>query len=370
MSTLNGWRAGNEQATVKENILFGCEFDEARYRRVLSVCALEPDLEQLPAGDGTQIGERGITLSGGQKQRLSVARACYSDCDVVFLDDPLSAVDAHVGHHIFRHCIDDFLKERTVIMSCHQLQYVAGADQIVLIEDSTVLENWSGKYDELLRADLRLSRLMREHGASADMREEPDPAAAPAPAAEEGAPALAAAAGGDSGAPAAKKKPAGKTMTTEERQTGRVALSIYTSYAKVFGCCAFCLVFVWFSAGQCSQVLTDWWMGRWSSSPLDPSVNETWVLGFTHRCDAAPPANATAAPPVVADPSCWTDRSIMLYYITVWGVLSLMQALFAPIKALTIRWNGLRASRRMHERMLNSLLHAPTRFFDITPVGR
>ena len=72
-------------------------------------------------------------------------------------------------------------------------------------------------------------------------------------------------------------------MTTEERQTGRVALEIYTSYAKVFGCCAFCLVFVWFSAGQCSQVLTDWWMGRWSSSPLDPSVNETWVLGFTHE---------------------------------------------------------------------------------------
>ena len=94
------------------------------------------------------------------------------------------------------------------------------------------------------------------------------------------------------------------------------------------------------------------------------------MLGFTHRCDAAPLANATATPPVVADPSCWTDRSIMLYYITVWGVLSLMQALFAPIKALTIRWNGLRASRRMHERMLSSLLRAPTKFFDITPVGR
>ena len=74
---------------------------DAEYQRVVRACALEPDIAVLPAGDATEIGERGINLSGGQKQRMSLARAAYQDADIYLLDDPLSAVDAHVGKHIF-----------------------------------------------------------------------------------------------------------------------------------------------------------------------------------------------------------------------------------------------------------------------------
>src|SRR6202012_4411210 len=94
-----------QNATVKNNIVFGQHFDQDWYDQVIDACALRPDLEMLPAGDMTEIGERGITVSGGQKQRLNIARAIYFDSDIVLLDDPLSAVDAHVGRHIMENAI-------------------------------------------------------------------------------------------------------------------------------------------------------------------------------------------------------------------------------------------------------------------------
>lgn len=90
-----------QNATLKNNILFGSELDEAKYQGILDACALRTDLNILPAGDSTEIGEKGINLSGGQKQRVSLSRAVYADADTYMLDDPLSAVDAHVGKHIF-----------------------------------------------------------------------------------------------------------------------------------------------------------------------------------------------------------------------------------------------------------------------------
>jgi len=91
--------------TLRNNILFGKEYNEGFYNQVLTACALKPDIEILPAGDQTEIGEKGINLSGGQKQRISLARAVYSQADIYILDDPLSAVDAHVGKHIFESVI-------------------------------------------------------------------------------------------------------------------------------------------------------------------------------------------------------------------------------------------------------------------------
>ncbi len=90
-----------QNATLKDNILFGNELDEIKYRGVIEACALATDFKILPAGDRTEIGEKGINLSGGQKQRVSLARAVYNDSDIYLFDDPLSAVDAHVGKHIF-----------------------------------------------------------------------------------------------------------------------------------------------------------------------------------------------------------------------------------------------------------------------------
>ncbi|GIQ82626.1 hypothetical protein KIPB_003794, partial [Kipferlia bialata] len=110
--------------TIKNNILFGKPFDADRYAATIEMCALGPDLDLCPAGDRTEIGERGVTLSGGQKQRIALARAVYSDSDVYLLDDPLSAVDAHVGRVLFNQAIAHLMESgKTVVLVTHQTQY-------------------------------------------------------------------------------------------------------------------------------------------------------------------------------------------------------------------------------------------------------
>jgi ABC-type bacteriocin/lantibiotic exporter with double-glycine peptidase domain len=110
--------------TLKDNITFGSEFDLKQYQKVIKVCALTRDIELMPDGDRTEIGERGINLSGGQRQRISLARCVYKLADIVFLDDPLSAVDQQVGKHIFSQCIKEYFKEKTVLFVTHQLQVI------------------------------------------------------------------------------------------------------------------------------------------------------------------------------------------------------------------------------------------------------
>ncbi|XP_078661499.1 ATP-binding cassette sub-family C member 5-like [Branchiostoma floridae x Branchiostoma belcheri] len=151
-----------QNATVRDNILLGKPFDANRYEMTVQACCLKQDFEQLPGGDMTEIGERGINLSGGQKQRISLARALYADRDIYLLDDPLSAVDAHVGEHIFRHYIKETLRSKTVILVTHQLQYLSECDEVVLLKDGRVagqgphrrLVTMNAEYAEMIRSYL------------------------------------------------------------------------------------------------------------------------------------------------------------------------------------------------------------------------
>lgn len=126
-----------QQATLRDNVLFGLPFDKKRYDQVLYACALESDLKLLPFGDMTEIGEKGVNLSGGQQQRVSLARAAYSYSDVILLDDPLSAVDAHVGEHIFRELVVGFLSDRTRLLVSHNLALtLPSADKVLCLDAS------------------------------------------------------------------------------------------------------------------------------------------------------------------------------------------------------------------------------------------
>lgn len=125
--------------TLRDNIVFHAEYDPARYASVLHACALVEDIAQLPAGDMTEIGEKGVNLSGGQKARVCLARACYSSAPLVLLDDPLSAVDHAVGEHIFAHAVCGLLAARAVVLVTHHPHFVAQCDHAFEITSGRVV---------------------------------------------------------------------------------------------------------------------------------------------------------------------------------------------------------------------------------------
>lgn len=140
-------------STVRDNILFGEEFDKTKYKNVVKVCALEKDFEQLPNGDRTLITEKGVSLSGGQRARINLARAVYRDADVYLMDDPLSAVDTHVGKHLFQQCIVRYLKDKTRILTTHQLQFLKQADLVVIMNNGQIQK--VGTFSELSENELQ-----------------------------------------------------------------------------------------------------------------------------------------------------------------------------------------------------------------------
>ena len=127
--------------TLRENIVFGSKFDVQKYNKVIEVCDLEKDISSFTKRDLTEIGQRGVILSGGQRARVSLARAIYSDADIYLLDDPLSAVDAKVGKHLFDRCIKEFLHGRMRILVTHQLQFLKETDSIVIIRSGSVVSH-------------------------------------------------------------------------------------------------------------------------------------------------------------------------------------------------------------------------------------
>lgn len=152
-----------QNATLQDNVLFGKPLDKKKYDAVIEACALKPDFDMLPAGDQTEIGEKGINLSGGQKQRVSLARAVYANADVYFLDDPLSAVDSHVGKHIFEKVIgpDGLLRDKTRVLVTHGITYLPQADKIIVLKDGEVSE--IGTYQELLDKKGDFSDFLMQH---------------------------------------------------------------------------------------------------------------------------------------------------------------------------------------------------------------
>ncbi|KAG4075521.1 hypothetical protein HA402_003346 [Bradysia odoriphaga] len=124
--------------TVRSNIVFVDDFDEQRYNKVVEVCALERDFRLLPQGDATIVGERGSLLSGGQRARVNLARAIYRQSDIYLLDDPLSAVDTHVGKHIFEKCVKEFLADKICVLVTHQLQYLKDEQNLVLLNGGRI----------------------------------------------------------------------------------------------------------------------------------------------------------------------------------------------------------------------------------------
>ncbi|KAK9869796.1 hypothetical protein WA026_003528 [Henosepilachna vigintioctopunctata] len=163
------------KGSIRQNILFGQVMDYTKYKEVVKVCALEKDFDTFPFRDLSLIGEKGVTLSGGQKARISLARAVYRDADLYLLDDPLSAVDTHVGKQLYEQCISRYLSEKCVVLVTHQLQYLSNMDTIYIMENGRILQ--TGTYQELQNSNSSFIRFLShniEHDGGEDSFSERD----------------------------------------------------------------------------------------------------------------------------------------------------------------------------------------------------
>ncbi|KMT03936.1 hypothetical protein BVRB_8g187450 [Beta vulgaris subsp. vulgaris] len=320
-------------ATVRDNILFGSVFEPTRYERAIDVTALKHDLELLSGGDLTEIGERGVNISGGQKQRVSMARAVYSDSDVYIFDDPLSALDAHVGRQVFEKCIKDELRGKTRVLVTNQLHFLSQVDRIILVHDGLIKEE--GTFEELSENGIMFQKLMENAGKMEEYTEENhdlesnDEKALKA--VENGnlvdKP-------GDKTEPKKPKESKSVLIKQEERETGVVSWNVLMRYKNALG--GTWVVIILLMCYILTEVL------RVSSS--------TWL-------------------------SAWTDQSSPDKYGSgtynlVYALLSFGQVLITLFNSYWLITSSLYAAKRLHDAMLNSILRAPMVFFQTNPLGR
>ena len=140
-----------QNKTIRDNILFGLPLNEVKYNRIIEIWQLGSDLEMLPGGDLTEIGEKGINLSGGQKARVSLARAVYADKDIVLMDDPISALDSNVKKQVFEQVLLGELKNKTRVLVTHAVDFIDRADRIIIMEGGRIKH--IGTYDDLQHSD-------------------------------------------------------------------------------------------------------------------------------------------------------------------------------------------------------------------------
>ncbi|XP_055866421.1 multidrug resistance-associated protein 1-like isoform X2 [Biomphalaria glabrata] len=364
-----------QNATLKDNILFGKEEDPDVYDKVLEACALKPDLEILPGADLTEIGEKGINLSGGQKQRVSMARAVYSDADIYLLDDPLSAVDSHVGKHIFQNVISSktgMLKNKTRVLVTHGIHWLPQVDNIVVMTDGRISE--VGTYEQLLSHDGDFAKFLKTYLTQETEDEEDDPeiAAIKAKILEKVETVVSSVTSGDERTKSDKgltrqmsrqittsmkeketkedpknaptKSKAGTDLTQEEKsETGKVKYSVFLVYFKAIGLWATLFFFSFFAGYQAANVYSSIWLSDWTAD----SVLNNRSLSNTSE---------------------YSNRNDM--YLGVYGALGAGQALLILLYSIIASIRMVRAAGTLHNHMLANVLRSPMSFFDTTPSGR
>ncbi|KAK2885071.1 ATP-binding cassette sub-family C member 3 isoform X2 [Channa argus] len=367
-----------QNATLRDNILFGKPYNEQKYRCVLETCALTPDLEVLPGGDLTEIGEKGINLSGGQRQRVSLARALYSDTDIYLLDDPLSAVDAHVAKHIFDKLIgpEGVLKGKTRILVTHGISFLPQVDNIMVMVEGRVSE--MGSYQELLKQNGAFAEFLRnyslediieEEEASEDLIEDeelyPEDALSNHTDMVDNEPVINEAkrnfirqisiisAEGENlrsrsvrkhscsqrkhSEPQEKKKPqeVEKLIQAETSETGRVKTKVYLEYAKAVGPLLSVVICFLYGCQSAAAIGANIWLSQWTN---DASTNQT--------------------------------QENVNMRVGVYAALGIAQGILVMISSFTLAMGNISAARKLHHNLLTNKLHTPQSFFDTTPIGR
>ncbi|GAB0095977.1 multidrug resistance-associated protein 1 [Sergentomyia squamirostris] len=343
-----------QNATLQDNILFGIKMNKEFYDKVIEACALKSDIEMLPGGDQTEIGEKGINLSGGQKQRVSLARAVYNNADIYLLDDPLSAVDAHVGKHIFDNVIGPkgLLAGKTRLLVTHGISYLPHMDEILVISNGEITE--SGSYKELLAQKGAFSEFLVQHlqemAEDVDLEEIKDVLEAQPEGRQLFERAVSirssiSSRGSKKGSMRKRTSNLEKEGTVvpkvgtvliekEESATGKVSWDVYIKYFKGIG----------------------WWMTFWAllmnllNQGFTAGAN-LWLARWAEDTEAHLPANRDM-------------------YLGVYGAMGGGQAITLFISTVALAVGCLKAAKSLHHKLLSHTLRLPMSFFDTTPLGR
>ncbi|XP_064477247.1 multidrug resistance-associated protein 1-like [Ornithodoros turicata] len=319
--------------TIRQNILFTKHYSHSLYNRVLDACCLRPDLQTIPGGEMTEIGEKGVNLSGGQKQRISLARAVYQDKDIYLLDDPLSAVDSHVGGSIFDDVIGPkgLLRRKTRILVTNSLSVLSEVDVVVYLQGGRIVE--SGTYKALIKSGKHFAEFVKEHvnfteGETSE---------------EESSSVLRHRTISEYRLDSSKSESqhidephSGFQLLQEETvQTGSVKIGVYMTYLKNVGLQLIVATLVGFAASRAFDIGANLWLSEWNKDARVPEDNR--YPGFR---------------------------------LGIYAVLGFCQGIFSFIGTAALANGTVRAARRLHDRMLGAVVRAPMSFFDTTPLGR
>ncbi|XP_062521920.1 ATP-binding cassette sub-family C member 3-like isoform X2 [Corticium candelabrum] len=343
-----------QNATVQDNVLFGNELNQEWYEQVLEACALNPDLELLPAGDMTEIGEKGINLSGGQKQRVALARAVYSYADIYLLDDPLSAVDAHVGEHIFNKVIGPtgILRNKARILVTHGVSFLPQVDQILVMTNGYISE--TGTYNELLQQDGAFADFLKTHTGVGSNNNKLQESIEKEKCNESKSyqKNVVKQINDDDWQDERKKNTSttckektasrrgSRIIREEETETGMVKLGVYAVYAKSIGVIVSICIVLGHVGVYGFSVGASIWLSDWSDA-------EAAALKQNHSL-----LHSTS------------------FYLGIYSSFCVGLSIMMFVSVLAVAYGTLNAARLLHKHLLKQVLRCPMSFFDTTPIGR
>ncbi|XP_015127765.1 multidrug resistance-associated protein 4 [Diachasma alloeum] len=355
--------------SVRNNILFGQPYDEARYRQVVRACALTKDFIQLPQGDRTLVGERGTSLSGGQRARINLARAVYQKADIYLFDDPLSAVDAHVGRSLFEECFMEYLADKTRILVTHQVQHLKDIDFIVMLNHGVVEKQ--GSSEDFGQDDFAILHVDDEvEQEEKEMKED---------------------AFGNGKGPSIPQVSYYSRVDKEEKEEvepketeelmgkGKISKSLFWNYFKSSG--SYFLLFMFFVfllLGQLGSSGSDYWVAYWTRQ-VDLQQTSGIAQNYSFRNESlhtVDDENATyfgngstpsINPGVFGHIDHHYDNNTALW---IYGILVAACTIFTTARNLVFFKVCMNAGKNIHDQMLRCLLQAPMRFFNSNPSGR
>ncbi|CAF3558667.1 unnamed protein product [Rotaria sp. Silwood1] len=337
-------------SSVKNNILFGKEYDSKLFQRVVRATALDIDFVQLSHGANTLVGDQGVMLSGGQKARVNMARALYRDADIYLLDDPLSAVDAKVSKHLFDESIKNYLHDKICILATHQIQFLQDSTKLIVLDNGEMIQ--MGTYEELLLSSSIFAQLL-ENINQHEQKQQTDSLSNQQ---------------SRIGSISSEKENSDEEdinvlpKNLETKSEGTVKWNVYISYLRagvgvIFG---FLLIIIIFSIQQTISIYNNWWLAAWSDDEnrrhhqnltncmvtQDKKIDTIYQMNdiewYTHR-----------------------DRRFYIFY-----ALVLLLCFLIFLRTVVCRLICLNSGRVLHNKMFLRVIRCPISFFDTNPVGR